>query len=93
MAADRWRSQCVPETNVVKIADELARGMRKGERVAPEEPLERGYTDGHHGEPDQGKGRFPSGESRVEETAEGVSHEAQDVDHHSFEARTPHPES
>ena len=53
MTSHRRLSQRVPESDIRKITNEAARRMRKGERVAPEEPLEGGDAGGHHGEPYQ----------------------------------------
>lgn len=39
----------VPEAKVGQVPQERARRVRKGERVAPEEPLERGDGRGHDG--------------------------------------------
>jgi hypothetical protein len=41
--------------------------MRKGERIAPEEPLEACYGGAHNGQPDEREGRLPAGEARIEE--------------------------
>ncbi len=51
MTTDRRRGQGVSESDVVEVADEFSRGMGESERVAPEEPLERGDTGRHHREP------------------------------------------
>ena len=52
-ASDRRLSQNIHETEVVKSTDEFAGLVGKGERVTPEEPLERDYSRGHDGEPDE----------------------------------------
>jgi len=53
MATNRRRRKDISESNVVEVSDELASGVGKGEREAPEEPLEGCYACGHHRQPDQ----------------------------------------
>ncbi len=72
-ASNRRCSEGVSETNVLKIADELAGCMREGEGIAPEEPLEGCDTGSHHGEPYQRKSRLSPRESGVEEAVVAVS--------------------
>ena len=48
VAANRWRGQGVPESDVVEVTDEFSRCVGEGERKAPEEPLERGHARRHH---------------------------------------------
>ena len=67
IAADRWVRQNISEPEVGKITDELASGVRKGERISPKEPLERRDTRGHHREPDQRKSGLSSRKARVKE--------------------------
>ncbi len=66
MTANRRGGQHVPKTNVVEIANELARRVGEGEGVAPEEPLEGCHPRSHHREPDERQRRFPPCEAGVE---------------------------
>ncbi len=77
MATNGRCCQCIPEANVVEISNELSSRVGEGERVAPEEPLERGDSSSHHREPYQGERGFPSRESRVEEACSNVSLETE----------------
>lgn len=65
--ADRGLREDVAEAKVFEVANEAARRVREGERVAPEEPLEGRDRRRHDGQPDQGQGRFPSCQAGVEE--------------------------
>lgn len=64
-------SENISEANVLKIPNVRASSMREGERVAPEEPLERYHSDRHQGKPDQRECRFAPSETRVEEAYTG----------------------
>lgn len=55
-ATDGGGTQDILETKVAQVSNVLAGGVREGERVAPEEPLEGDDADGHDGQPYQGKG-------------------------------------
>jgi len=61
----------VDEAEVRQVTNVRAGGPRKGQGVAPEEPLEGCDGCGHYGEPDQGQGGFAAGEARVEEAVAG----------------------
>jgi hypothetical protein len=61
-------AQDLHETEVAQVADESAARVRKGQGVAPEEPLEADDSYGHHGQPDQRQRRLPPRQTAVEET-------------------------
>ena len=63
----------ISEADVLEITDIFASGMRKGEGVAPEEPLKRCHARRHHAEPNQRQGRFPPSQARVEKAVLNVS--------------------
>lgn len=64
----RRNCECVPETEVVKIADEaVGRYAAECQGVPPEIPLEYDDTEGHHTHPDQGQCRLSSRQPGVEE--------------------------
>jgi len=89
-------SEDVAEAEVLHVTQELAGGVREGEGVAPEEPLEGDDGGGHDGEPDQGQGGLSAGQTRVEETAAREHRSACPVQrgHHvSVDAHTRHLES
>lgn len=56
---------------LTEVTDELGGCLRKGERVAPEEPLEGYDANTHHGEVDHAQSIFASEKTRVEETVDG----------------------
>lgn len=66
--AHRGLREDVLEAKVGEVADEEARGVREGKRVAPEEPLKGGHRRSHDRQPYQGKGGFSSGQARVKES-------------------------
>lgn len=66
---DGGRTEDIAETNVLQITDVAASGVREGERVTPEEPLEGDHSRGHDREPYQRQGGLSAGETRIEETA------------------------
>lgn len=51
LTPDRWSSMQPLETEVVQVTEKLAGSRGECERVTPEEPLERGDTNGHDGDP------------------------------------------
>jgi hypothetical protein len=66
--SDGRGTENISEANVFQIADKFPPGVREGEGVAPEEPLEGDDGGGHDGEPYQGQGRLPPSETRIEES-------------------------
>lgn len=50
-AAHGGSCQHVPETNVIQISNEGIGAFRKGERIAPEEPLKRHHAHRHTRQP------------------------------------------
>lgn len=56
--ADGGVSENALEAEVLEVADERRGAVREGERVAPEEPLERADGNTSHGQEDHGQGVF-----------------------------------
>jgi hypothetical protein len=66
--ASRARSaQDALEAKLVEVADEAVCRGAKGERVAPEVPLEGDDGGREHAGPDHGQGRLSAGKTRVQE--------------------------
>lgn len=59
------------ETESREISNEATCSWAKGERVAPEVPLECDDGTGEHASPDEGEGGLSAGEARVEERETG----------------------
>lgn len=51
--SDRGGTENIAETNVAQVTDELAGGVREGEGIAPEEPLEGNEAGGGNGKPNE----------------------------------------
>lgn len=64
--ARRGDGEGVHKTEVVQVTDETVGCSRaEGQRVAPEIPLEDDDGEGHHCDPNQRKGGFSSGKTRI----------------------------
>lgn len=62
-AANRGLCQNILHTKVGQITDELSSSVGEGQRITPEEPLERNHTDGHDGQPYQRESRLATSET------------------------------
>lgn len=71
-------SQSLHETELGEVAQEGVSSSRKGQGVAPEEPLEADDGDRGHGQQNQRQGRLATGEAAVEEADAGNHEKNQD---------------
>ena len=69
--SDGWLSLDADETKVFQVADKRRGGVGEGERVAPEEPLERSDGDTAHREEEHRQGVLPSQETGIQQADTG----------------------
>jgi len=74
-APNGWRSKHIFEAEVIQSTNKFSGLVRKGQRIAPEEPLEGDHCGGHNRQPKQRKSRLPPRQARVEKATTDVNTE------------------